>query len=142
MDAATIQVNAIRLNVPMPGTPKPAPMDLTNKIYYVEFHASDLGKTKAFFEKVFGWTFTDYGPDYTSFTDGQIAGGFFRSDKRASKDAGSVLVVILNAALEETLKRVVEHGGKVTQEIFSYPGGRRFHFTEPSGNELSVCAES
>ncbi len=117
-------------------------MDLTNKICYVEFHASDLGKTRTFFEKAFGWTFTDYGPDYTSFVDGQMAGGFFRSDKRASKDAGSALVVILNPALEETLKRVVEHGGKITQEIFSYPGGRRFHFTEPSGNELSVCAES
>jgi hypothetical protein len=117
-------------------------MDQTNKICYIEFHASDLGKTKAFFEKAFGWTFTDYGPDYTSFVDGQIAGGFFRSDKHASRDAGSAMVVILNPSLEETLRRVVEHGGKITQEIFSYPGGRRFHFTEPSGNELSVCAES
>ncbi len=116
-------------------------MDHTNKIYYIEFHASDLEKTKAFFEKVFGWTFTDYGPDYTSFVDGQIAGGFARSNKRSSQAAGGALVVILNPQLEETLRRVVEHGGKVTQEIFSYPGGRRFHFTEPSGNELSVCAE-
>jgi uncharacterized protein len=51
-------------------------MDQSNKVYYVEFHASDLEKTKAFFEKVFGWQFTDYGPDYTSFTDGRLAGGF------------------------------------------------------------------
>jgi predicted enzyme related to lactoylglutathione lyase len=116
-------------------------MDQTNKIFYVEFHATDLGKTRAFFEKVFGWVFTDYGPDYTSFSDGRIAGGFFRSDKRASMDSGSALVVIQNPRLEETLTGVVQHGGKITKEIFSYPGGRRFHFTEPSGNELSVCAD-
>ena len=103
-------------------------MDNTNKIIYIEFHAADIEKTRTFFEKVFGWKFTDYGPDYTSFVDGQIAGGFFRSDKRAS------------SRLEETLRRVVDHGGKVTRDIFSYPGGRRFHFTEPSGNELSVCS--
>ena len=116
-------------------------MDQTNRIIYVEFHASELEKSKAFFEKVFGWTFTDYGPDYTSFTDGQLGGGFFRSDKHALYSTGSGLVVIFHPRLEETLKRVVEHGGKITQEIFSYPGGRRFHFTEPSGNELSVCSD-
>jgi len=116
-------------------------MDQTNKIIYVEFHASDLGQTKAFFESVFGWAFTDYGPDYTSFADGQIAGGFFRSDKRAAAAEGSALVVIFHPKLEEARGRVVEHGGKITREIFSYPGGRRFHFTEPSGNELSVCSD-
>jgi predicted enzyme related to lactoylglutathione lyase len=116
-------------------------MDQANKIIYVEFPASDLGRTKAFFETVFGWTFTDYGPDYTSFADGQIAGGFFRSERRASLAKGSALVVIYHPKLEETLKQVVENGGHVTQEIFSYPGGRRFHFTEPSGNELSVCSD-
>ena len=116
-------------------------MDQTNKIIYVEFHAADLEKTKAFFKEVFGWTFTDYGPDYASFVDGQIAGGFFHSDKRASIAAGSALVVIFHPRLEEALRRVAEHGGKITQEIFSYPGGRRFHFTEPSGNEWAVCSE-
>jgi uncharacterized protein len=116
-------------------------MDQTNKIFYIEFQASDLEATRAFFETVFGWTFTDYGPDYTAFADGRIAGGFARSNKRASMTAGSALVVIQHPRLEETLGRVVEHGGKITQEIFSYPGGRRFHFTEPSGNELSVCAD-
>ncbi len=115
-------------------------MDQTNKIVYVEFHAPDLGKTRAFFENVFGWAFTDYGPDYTAFVDGQIAGGFFRSDKRASAAEGSVMVVIFHPQLEETLRRVADHGGNITREIFSYPGGRRFHFTEPSGNELSVCS--
>jgi predicted enzyme related to lactoylglutathione lyase len=114
-------------------------MDQTNKIIYVEYHACDLEKTKAFFEKVFGWAFTDYGPDYTSFSDGQIAGGFARADKRASQASGSAMVVIFHPRLEDTLSRVMDNGGKITQAIFSYPGGRRFHFTEPSGNELSVC---
>jgi predicted enzyme related to lactoylglutathione lyase len=120
---------------------KPHAMDQTNRIIYVEFHSTDLEKTKGFFEKVFGWTFTDYGPDYTSFVDGQLAGGFFRSDKHASYAAGSPLVVIFHPRLEEALARVAEHGGRITQQIFAYPGGRRFHFTEPSGNELSVCSD-
>jgi predicted enzyme related to lactoylglutathione lyase len=113
-----------------------------NAICYVEFHASDLTKTKAFFEKVFGWAFTDYGPDYVAFEDGHLAGGFARSDKKASLATGSALVVIFSTELEKTLAQVVTHGGTITQDIFSYPGGRRFHFTEPSGNELSVCTES
>jgi predicted enzyme related to lactoylglutathione lyase len=117
-------------------------MDNTTKIYYIEFQASDLEGTKAFFTRVFGWTFTDYGPDYTSFTDGQLAGGFARSDKRGTLASGGPLVVLLSPGLEETLRRVADHGGKVTRDIFSYPGGRRFHFTEPSGNELSVCSET
>jgi len=114
-------------------------MNQTNRICYVEFQASDLEKTKAFFTTVFGWKFTDYGPDYTSFEDGSLAGGFVRSDKKAAASRGSALVVIFHDHLEEALQKVVAHGGHVTQEIFSYPGGRRFHFTEPSGNELSVC---
>ncbi|HEY4990006.1 MAG TPA: VOC family protein [Opitutaceae bacterium] len=117
-------------------------MNHTNKIFYIEFQASDLEGTKAFFTKAFGWTFTDYGPDYTSFSDGQLAGGFARSDKRGTLASGSPLVVLFNARLEETLALVVASGGTVTRDIFSYPGGRRFHFTEPSGNELSVCAET
>ncbi len=116
-------------------------MDQANKIIYVEFPASDLDRTRTFFEQVFGWTFTNYGADYTSFADGQISGGFFRSDLRALTAAGSVLVVIFHPQLEDALQQVVEHGGKITRDIFSYPGGRRFHFTEPSGNELSVCSE-
>jgi predicted enzyme related to lactoylglutathione lyase len=116
-------------------------MDQTNKIFYIEFHASDLEKTKAFFENVFGWTFTDYGPDYTSFADGQIAGGFARSNKRSSQAAGGALTVIFNQRLEETLgKRRRPRRENRPRTIFSYPGGRRFHFTEPSGNELAVCS--
>ena len=137
----TVHMNPVQLILPSTTLNIRPAMDQANKIIYVEFHASDLERTKAFFEKTFGWQFTDYGPDYTSFTDGQIAGGFARSEKRASQAAGSALVVLFHPRLEETLRRVTDHGGKITQEIFSYPGGRRFHFTEPSGNELSVCSD-
>jgi hypothetical protein len=116
-------------------------MDATNKIDYVEFPARDLPATKAFFEQLFGWKFEDYGPDYTSFVDGRIAGGFYRADARATVAGGSVLIVLYHPRLEEVRQRVVERGGAVVREIFSFPGGRRFHFTEPSGNELAVWSD-
>ncbi len=111
-----------------------------NQIFYVEFQAADLAGTKAFFTQVFGWKFTDYGPEYTSFEDGHMAGGFFKSEQRSTIAGGGPLVVIQNQELEDALARVIAAGGKITQEIFAFPGGRRFHFMEPSGNELAVCA--
>jgi uncharacterized protein len=109
-----------------------------HKIDYVEYASTDLAKTKEFFVRVFGWKFTDYGPDYTSFEDGRIAGGFFKADSVAK---GGPLVVIYAADLEATEAQVKAAGGKIVKETFSFPGGRRFHFTEPSGNELSVWSE-
>ena len=109
-------------------------MDATNKIDYIEFQAEDLAATRTFFEQLCGWTFTDYGPDYTAFEDGRIAGGFARGP--ATK--GSVLVVLHHPRLEEMRQRVIDLGGRVTVDIFAFPGGRRFHFTEPSGNELAI----
>jgi predicted enzyme related to lactoylglutathione lyase len=116
-------------------------MDATNKIDYIEFQAADLESTKAFFERLLGWKFEDYGPDYTSFADGRIAGGFQRADKCGTVAGGGVLVVLYHPRLEEVRQRVIELGGKIAREIFSFPGGRRFHFTEPSGNELAVWSD-
>jgi predicted enzyme related to lactoylglutathione lyase len=116
-------------------------MDATNKIDYIEFQTTNLEATKPFFEKLLGWKFEDYGPDYTSFQDGRIAGGFRRSDKCAGATAGGVLVVLYHPRLEEIQKRVVELGGTISCEIFSFPGGRRFHFREPGGNELAIWSE-
>ena len=116
-------------------------MDATNKIDYIEFQAKDLAATRAFFEGLFGWKFEDYGPDYTSFVDGRIAGGFARGEKFATLADGSPLVVFYHPKLEEVRDNVSKLGGKVTQDIFSFPGGRRFHFTEPSGNELAIWGE-
>ena len=105
---------------------------------YIEFPATDVQGAKAFYQEVFGWEFTDYGPDYTSFHDGRLAGGFRRMDEVSP---GGVLVVLYAVDLEGARERVVEAGGAVTREIFSFPGGRRFHFTDPGGNEVAVWSE-
>ena len=112
-----------------------------NQINYIEIHASDLGLAKEFFGRLFGWEFQDYGDDYCAFDDGRIAGGFFKSDKVASAEAGSVLVVFYAVELEATRDKIIACGGKVTREIFSFPGGRRFHFTDPNGNEFAVWSD-
>ncbi len=111
------------------------------KLSYVEFPASDLAATKRFFEAVFGWTFQDYGPDYTSFSNQGLDGGFFKSELCARTDTGSALLVFYSADLEKTLGNVVAAGGTIVREIFSFPGGRRFHFVEPSGNEFAVWSD-
>jgi hypothetical protein len=117
-------------------------MSAENQIDYIEFQAADVAKTRAFFEQLFGWKFTDYGPDYTSFEDGRIAGGFTRSEKCSTLHAGGVLVVFYHARLEELRRRVTELGGQITKDIFAFPGGWRFQFTEPSGNECAVWSEN
>lgn len=111
------------------------------KINYVEFPAKDLPGTKAFFEEAFGWTFTDYGDEYTAFSDEGLDGGFFQSDLNSSTSNGAALIVFYSNDLEMTLVKVHDAGGKVVRPIFSFPGGRRFHFTEPSGNEFAVWSD-
>jgi hypothetical protein len=109
-----------------------------NRIDYIEFAATDISATKKFYSAVFGWKFTDYGPDYVSFEDGRLAGGF---DKTASVGKTSPLVVLYSSELEKTQSTVAKHGGKIVKEIFSFPGGRRFHFTDPNGNEIAVWSD-
>ena len=105
------------------------------KIDYIEFNATGMEAIKDFYSRVFGWSFEDYGPDYASFADGRIAGGFRTGDARPS--AGPLVVIFVDdlAAAEQ---RVRSAGGTITKEIFSFPGGSRFHFTDPSGNELAA----
>src|SRR5688572_28930480 len=107
-------------------------MNQHEKINNVEYPAKNLKATKAFFEAAFGWTFTDYGPEYAAFSDQGLDGGFFRADLAASTDRGSALIVFYSERLEETLAKVERAGGKVVKPIFKFPGGKRFHFTEPS----------
>jgi len=116
-------------------------MNLHEKINYVELPAKDLEATKAFFQSVFGWTFVDYGPEYTSFSDQGLDGGFFKSDLASSTQTGGALIVFYSNQLETTLAKVEKAGGSIVRPIFSFPGGRRFHFTEPSGNEFAVWSE-
>ena len=110
-------------------------------IDYVEMPAADLAGTKAFFTKMFGWEFIDYGPDYCSFNDGRLDGGFYKTDKVASRDTGSVLIVFYRADLESAVTAVEAAGGGIAKPIFSFPGGRRFHFTDPSGNEFAMWSD-
>lgn len=116
-------------------------MKETGKINYVEIPSRDLEKTKAFFTSAFGWSFVDYGSEYVAIENAGIDGGFYKSDKVSSTESGSVLVVLYSSELEATIKKVTSSGGKVVQEIFDFPGGRRFHFTDPNGNEYAVWSE-
>lgn len=113
----------------------------TGKINYIEMPSRDLATTKAFFEAAFGWFFVDYGPEYMAIAHAGLDGGFYKSDRIASPENGSVLVVLYSAVLEETLQRVIASGGNVVRDIFDFPGGRRFHFTDPNGNEYAVWSE-
>ncbi len=116
-------------------------MNLHEKINYVELPAKDLAATKVFFQSVFGWSFVDYGPEYTAFSDQGIDGGFFKSELASSSQNGAALVIFYSNQLEATLAKVEKAGGSIVRPIFSFPGGRRFHFTEPSGNEFAVWSE-
>ena len=116
-------------------------MNLHEKINYLEFHAKDLPATKAFFQSAFGWSFVDYGPEYTSFSDQGVDGGFFQSDLASSSERGAALVILYSNQLEATLAKVEKAGGSIVKPIYSFPGGRRFHFIEPSGNEFAVWGE-
>jgi uncharacterized protein len=108
------------------------------RIDYIEFPAADIEAAKRFYASVFGWEFKDYGPDYSSFRDGRLSGGFTRSTESRH---GGPLVVIYAADLEAIEAKVQQAGGEIVKETFSFPGGRRFHFADPNGNELAVWSE-
>ena len=111
------------------------------KISYVEFPATDLAATKQFFQSVFGWSFKDYGPDYASFSKQGLDGGFSQSDLSSLTDNGAALIVLYSESIEATQAKIEQAGGNIVKPLFSFPGGRRFHFCEPSGNELAVWTD-
>ena len=106
------------------------------RIDYIELGTGDLPATKAFYAEVFGWTFTDYGPDYTSFADGRLTGGF-RTDSAPGK---APLIVIFAVDLDALMKKIEAAGGRAFN-LHDFPGGRRFHFVDPGGNELAVWSD-
>jgi predicted enzyme related to lactoylglutathione lyase len=108
------------------------------RIDYVEFAATDIDRTKQFYQDAFGWRFEDYGPDYTSFQDGRLAGGF---ERKPSVRVGGPLIVIYARDLAALQASVTQAGGTIVRPPYSFPGGRRFHFTDPSGNELAVWTD-
>jgi len=116
-------------------------MNIHEKINYLEFPAKDIAKTKAFFSTVFAWSFTDYGPEYTAFSEAGIDGGFYKSELTCTTANGSVLVVVYSNDLEQTQSKIEAAGGSVIKPIFTFPGGRRFHFADPNGNEYAVWSD-
>lgn len=108
------------------------------KINYLEYPSNDLAATQLFFERAFSWSFTAYGNDYIAFDDQGLEGGFFRSDLLSRTETGAALSVFYSQDLEATYAKVLKCGGHIVQEIFDFPGGRRFHFFEPGGSEFAV----
>lgn len=111
------------------------------KINYIEFASRDLPASKAFFQQVFNWQFTDYGPEYSAFHNAGIDGGFFPGEHASATVTGGALVIFYSENLEATQNKILEAKGIIVKEIFSFPGGRRFHFMEPGGNELAVWSD-
>jgi len=108
------------------------------RIDYIEFPVADVDEARRFYSSVFGWTFTDWGPDYTSFADGRLAGGFVKAE---SVVPGGPLVVLYALDLASIEQAIVANGGTVVKETFEFPGGKRFHFRDPSGYELAVWSD-
>lgn len=111
-----------------------------NRIDYVEIPATDLPRARAFLEGMFGWEFTEWGDEYFSFNDGRLDGGLRKADVAAP--ATGVLLVFYSEDLERDVARVKELGGTISQDIFPFPGGRRFHFIDPVGTEFAIWSET
>lgn len=109
-----------------------------NQINYVEFKAQDLESIKTFYSAAFNWSFTDYGPSYIAFSESGLEGGFAQSDDKINNGA---LVVLFHSKLEEIKDKIMACKGIISQDIISFPGGRRFHFIDPAGNELGVWSD-
>ncbi len=109
-----------------------------NHINYIEFKSSNIEETKKFYSRLFDWKFTDYGPNYVSFSGAGIDGGFEFTEENI---VNGVLIVLYHSDLETILQKVTESKAKITQPIFSFPGGRRFQFLDTSGNELAIWSE-
>ncbi len=111
------------------------------KINYLEFPAKDIAATKTFFSTVFDWTFTDFGPEYTAFSNAGIDGGFYLSDLNMSTETGSALVVFYSKDIAATQSKIIEANGSIIKPLFEFPGGHRFHFNDPNGNEYAVWSD-
>lgn len=108
-----------------------------HQIQYIEFLGKDFQTIKKFYEGSFGWHFVDYGPEYMAFSGECVEGGFALGEPKK----GSVLVILYSEHLEATKESVKKNGGKIVKDIFEFPGGKRFHFTDPEGNELAVWSD-
>lgn len=117
-------------------------MNEHEKINYVEFPSKNLEETKRFFTQVFGWSFQNCGPDYIAFSNEGINGGFYKSDLSSSTRNGASLIVFYSNSIKATQDKVEKAGGVILKPTFAFPGGFRFHFSEPNGNEYAVWSEN
>lgn len=115
-------------------------MPASNTLNYLELPTADPAATRAFYEAAFGWSFAEYGPDYLAFSGAGLDGGFDRHRPVGEPGAGA-LPVLYHADLAAAQSAVEAAGGTIAKPIYAFPGGRRFHFTDPTGNELAVWSE-
>lgn len=105
----------------------------------IEFAVTDIERARRFYGEAFGWTFTDYGPEYCEFSDGRLTGGFARSETAVP---GGPLVILYADDLAQAQARVQAAGGIISKPVFAFPGGRRFQFRDPDGYELAVWSDA
>jgi predicted enzyme related to lactoylglutathione lyase len=110
-------------------------------INYIELPSHDLVKTKDFFRQVFAWEFIDYGDSYTAFSNAGIDGGFYLSSLVSRTENGAGLIVFYSESLATIQAKIEQYGGIINKAIYSFPGGRRFHFLEPCGSEFAVWSD-
>ncbi len=115
------------------------PSNQDYRIDYIEFNVADIARSKDFYGAVFGWSFTDYGPEYCAFSDGRMNGGF---DATGKVRPGGPLIVLYASDLAKIQKRIENAGGPIVKAVFAFPGGRRFHFSDPDGYELAVWSDT
>ena len=108
---------------------------------YLEYPSASLEKTKAFFASVFGWSFTDYGEAYCAFSLDNVDGGFYASEEISTTSCGAALTVFYSDDLTSLVAESVGAGGIITQPVLAFPGGHRFHFTEPGGSEFAAWSD-
>jgi len=111
------------------------------KINYVEFPSQNIQATKDFFTQAFGWVFQDFGLEYAAFSNQGIDGGFYKAELSSCTEHGAALIVFYSHDIEQTQTKIEIAKGVIVKPIFSFPGGRRFHFKEPGGNEFAVWSE-
>jgi uncharacterized protein len=112
------------------------------RIDYVEIAVSDLAVARKFYEEVFGWRFKDAAPGYAEFFDGRLRGALTEVTDESSSPGVGPLVILYAPELERLGKSIEDAGGEITRETFNFPGGRRFHFVDPSGNLLGVWSDA
>ena len=116
-------------------------MPVDESINYIELPAQSIEAAKEFFTQVFAWTFQDYGPQYTAFQTATLEGGFYQSPLCAQTQTGSALIVLYSRNLLRTQHIIEQAGGRIVKPVFAFPGGQRFHFTDPNGNEYAVWSD-